>query len=145
MLITNNTTPEVTPTAVDATLNTDSDYTKIITGWASGHVDGGFVFSTDELIVPYDGEYEVAAWFSIQCPSNNQTIGLKYAINDSAPYSLQKLIGTAAAANHVMNMAGHAFVTLSALDTLSIYIASDLAGDPTVLEGGMIVKLVEQT
>jgi hypothetical protein len=143
MFIVSNTTAEVTPTAADATLNTDSDYTKIITGWSTGHVDGGIVFSTDELVVPYDGEYNIAAWACIKVGANNQTVAMKYAINDTAPFSTQKLISTGSATGHHVAFAGHATVTLTANDTVSLYMATDLAADPTVVEAGLTIALVE--
>lgn len=143
MLIVNNTTAEVTPTAADATLNTDSDYTKIITGWSAGHTDGGVTFSTDELIVPLAGEYKLSTFLGISLPSNNQKVGIKYAINDSTPYSLSKFVATAASAGDYINVSGCTIVTLAANDTVGLYIATDLAGDPTVLEAGLMIELLD--
>lgn len=143
MTIISNATPEVVPTAVDPTLNTDADYTKVITGWTAGHLDGGITFNTDELVVPYSGEYEVAAWANILCPSNNQKVALKYGVNDITPYSSRKLIGTAASAGDYVNVAGHGVVTLNATDQLGLWIATTLAGDPTVVEAGLFIKLLE--
>lgn len=143
MLIVNNTTAEVTPTAADATLNTDSDYTKIITGWSAGHVDGGVTFNTNELIVPIAGEYKLSMFMGMSLPSNNQKVGVKYAINDATPYSLSKFVATAAAAGDYVNLAGCTIVTLAANDTVSLYLATTLAGDPTVLEAGMMLELLD--
>lgn len=142
MHITGNSTAEVTPTAVDPTLATDSDYTKVITGWAAGHVEG-ITFNTDELVVPVAGEYELQGWANIQLPTTSQKVALKFAINDSTPYSTQKLIGTVAGANDIVNLAGSSIVTLSATNTISLYIATDKAGDPTILEAGVLLKLLD--
>lgn len=144
MIINVNVTPEVTPTAVDTTLSTDSDYTKIITGWSTGHLSE-VTFNVDELIVPVSGVYEIHAWADIFCPANNQRVGIKYAINDSAPYSTRKFISTSAAVSDIINISGSGYaVGLLASDTLSLYIATDKAGDPTVLEAGVIVRLAQE-
>lgn len=143
MLIQSNTTAEVTPTAVDPTLATDSDYTKIITGWSAGHTDG-ITFSTDELVVPVDGDYFITAWADISIPSNNQKVAVKYAVNDAAPYSTRKMTCTSAAAGDVANVSAGGFVTLTAGDTLSLYIATDKIGDPTVQESGIVAFLVHE-
>ena len=142
MHIIGNSTAEVTPTAVDPTLATDSDYTKVITGWTTGHVEG-ITFNTDELVVPVAGEYEIHGWANISIPANNQKVALKYAINDATPYSSQRLIGTSAAAGDVINVSGASIVTLSASNTISLYIATDKVGDPTILEAGILVKLLD--
>lgn len=145
MIIESNVTPEVVPTAVDGTLNTDSDYTKMITGWTAGHVHN-MSFSSDELVVTIDGSYEIHAWFNILLPSNNQKVAVKYSINDTAPYSVRKLITNSSSAGDIISFAGSSFVlNLVAGDTISVYIATDLAGDPTVQEGGVMVKLIDQT
>lgn len=144
MIIAGNTTPEVTPTAADATLSTDTDYTKIITGWTAGHLDE-ITFNVDELVIPVAGDYEIHAWADIQCPANNQRVGIKYAINDSTPYSIRKLIGTSSAANDIINVAGAGAVAgLSTSDTISLYIATDKANDPIVLEAGILVRLLHE-
>lgn len=142
MKIEANTTAEVTPTAADATLATDSDYTKVITNWQAGHLEG-ITFNTDELVIPINGEYEIHGWANISLPSNNQRVGLKYAVNDSTPYSTQKLVGTSAAAGDIVNVSGAAIITLASTDTVSLYIATDKAGDPTVLEAGLLIKLMD--
>jgi hypothetical protein len=145
MIIESNVTPEVVPTAVDITLATDSDYTKLITGWTAGHVLN-MTFNSDELVIAIDGTYEIHAWFNILLPSNNQKVAVKYAINDTAPYSVRKLITNSSSAGDIVSFSGSAFAPgLVAGDTLSVYIATDLAGDPTVLEGGLMAKLLDQT
>lgn len=144
MVIAGNTTATVCPTAVDATLSTDSDYAKIIAGWTAGHLQE-LTFNVDELVLPVGGDYEIHAWADIQCPANNQRVGLKYAVNDSTPYSTRKLIGTSSTAGDIINVAGAGYVVgVSASSTVSLYIATDKAGDPIVLEAGIIARLVHE-
>lgn len=144
MVIQSNSTAEVVGTAVDTTLATDSDYTKIITGWSAGHL-AEITFNTDELVLPYAGDYYITAWADISCPANNQRVGIKYAVNDSTPYSVRKLVTTSAAAGDVVNLAGSGFLpNLNANDTVSLYLATDKAGDPTILEAGICAFMVHE-
>ncbi len=144
MTIVGNATPEVIPTAVDATLSTDTDYTKIITGWTAGHEEL-ITFSTDKLVCAVDGSYEVHFWCDILFPTANQRVGIKYSINDGTPYSVRKLITVSASTGDTLNLAGSGVLSgLSAGDSISMYIASDKAGDLTVEEAGLFVKLLDQ-
>jgi len=131
--------------AGDATLNTDSEYVKITgTGmWNEGHVDG-VTFSTDETVVPYAGDYELAFWTSITVASAGALVGIKYAINDSTPYSVRKVITSSKSAGDTSNISSVGFITnLSANDTVSLYIASDTTGNVTLKEAGLIIKLLD--
>lgn len=143
MVIQSNVTAEVVATAVDSTLATDSDYTQIITGWSAGHLDL-VTFSVDALTVPVSGDYEIHAWADILVPGNNQKVGIKYSVNETTPLSVRKIVGTSASAGDYINVAGSGYVALTANDNLSLWIATDKAGDPTVLEAGLVVRLVHE-
>lgn len=143
MTITNNATATAITAAVDATLNTDSDYVKITVGWAGPHVHG-VTFSIDKLICAVAGHYEVAFWSSIKIPLNNNFIGIKYAINDSTPYSLQKMVSQSATTSDYRTMAGHGGVDLSAGDTVSIYMAASKTDNLVIEEAGMSLHLVHE-
>lgn len=130
--------------ASDATLNTDSDYVKVTgTGmWNEGHVDG-VTFSTDELVVPQSGDYELAFWTSVEVAEAGAFVGIKYAVNDSTPYSVRKVITSSKDLGETSNISSVGFITnLSANDTVSLYVASDTAGDVTFKEAGLIIKLL---
>lgn len=143
MVIVSNAVATVTPTAVDATLATDSDYVKVVAGWSVGHIEG-VTFNTDELVVPVAGEYEIHFWADVKFPAANQRVGLKYAVNDTTPYSTRKLVQVSASVNDVLNYSGAGIVqSLTPTDTLSIYIATDAAGDPTIEEAGLLIKLLD--
>jgi len=143
MIIVNNIIPEVTPTALDTTLNTDSEYTKIITGWSGGH-EALITFSTDKMVVGVAGNYELHFWADVLFPTANQRCGIKYAINDTIPYSIRKLITVSSSIGDTLNISGSGILTgLSAGDSISVYIATDKAGDPTVEEAGMFIKLID--
>lgn len=140
MTITNSTTATSVTAAVDSTLNTDTDYVKITAGWAGSHTHG-ISFSTDKLVVAVDGHYDVAFWGSIKIPTINNFVGIKYAINDSTPYSLQKMVTQSSTGNDYRTMAGHGGVDLSVGDTVSIYIAASKTDGIIVEEAGMELSL----
>lgn len=142
MEITGNTTAIAVTAATDSTLATDSDYTKVSTGWTLLHGDG-ITFNVDELVVPVAGDYEVTFWASLQIASNNTTVGVKYAVNDTTPYSARKVLQRSDAANDITNMSATGMVAgLVASDTISVYIAADVTGNVTIKEAGLIVKLI---
>lgn len=142
MYITSNTTAMALTAATDSTLATDSDYTKITVGWVLNHSDG-ITFSTDKLVVPIDGDYEVSFWASLQIASNNNTIAVKYSINDSTPYSTRKVLQRSDAANDITNISSSGLIdTLSAGDTISVYVAADVTGNVTIKEAGLTAKLI---
>lgn len=143
MVITGNTTAQSLTAASDATLATDSDYVKVTTGWSTGHVEG-ITFNVDELVVPEAGEYEVSFWASIKIATNNATVAVKYAVNDTTPYSTRKVMQRSDAANDITCLSAVGIVTgLSASDTISMYVASDLTGNVTFQEAGILVKLLD--
>ncbi len=145
MIIMSNTVATVTPTAADSTLNTDSDYVKQVAGWSAGHEDG-ITFSVDKMIVSVDGDYEIHFWGDILYPSSNQLVGIKYAINDTAPYSVRKLLTNSASNGDILNVSGSGIITaMTAGDSLSIYIATDNNNDPTIVESGFLIKLLDDT
>ena len=144
MVITSGAVATVVAAAADATLNTDTDYVKVTAGWALGHMDG-LTFNTDEIVVPVGGEYEIAFWADILVPKNNNFVGIKYAVNDTAPYSGRKIIAQSTTVNDYLNMSGFGIVTsLSPLDTLSIYVACSQADSVIIQEAGLLVKLLDE-
>lgn len=143
MTITNNATATAVTAAVDATLNTDSDYVKVTAGWGDAHTHG-VTFSIDELVCAIDGHYEIAFWGSIKIPLNNNFISVKFAINDSTPYSLQKLISQSATTNDYRNMMGHSGIDLIAGDTISIYIAATKTDSIVIEEAGLSLQLTHE-
>ena len=143
IVVIDSSTATVVPAAADATLSTDSDYRKVTAGWTAGHVEG-ITFNVDEIVVPVDGGYEVQFWADILVPKNNNFVAIKYAINDTTPYSLRKIVSQSTTVSDYLNMFGAGIVTpLSAGDTISIYIAATQADSLIVQEAGLLVKLLD--
>lgn len=144
MTIDGGTTAISTSAATDSTLATDTDYTKVTADWTAGHLRN-ITFNTDELVVPVDGDYYISFWADLLVATNNNFVGLKYAINDTTPYSTRKLVCRAGAANDILNVAGMGITaSLSANDTISMYIASSLGGNVTFKEAGLICFLLHE-
>jgi len=142
MIITSNVTATVTAAAADTTLATDSDYVKIIAGWTLAHGEG-ITLNVDEMVVPEDGDYFISFWADVKTPKNNNFVGIKYAINDTAPYSSRKIIAQSTTVNDYLNVAGMGIVvSLNANDTISMYIASTQADSLIVQEAGLVAFLL---
>jgi hypothetical protein len=142
MVIEGNATATGTTAAGDATLATDTDYVKITAGWALAHGDG-ITLNVDEMVMPYDGDYYVSFWASVKVPTINNFVGIKYAVNDTAPYSTRKIISQSQSANDYLNISGTGIVvSLTAADTLSMYIASTKTDSLVVQEAGLTAFLI---
>lgn len=140
--IISNTTAKAVAAAADATLNTNTDYTKM-TGaafpWTVSYTDN-ISFATDQFTLPYGGYYLVSFWGSFKVAAINTFMGIKYAINNTAPYSVQKLITQSTTANDIKSLSATSIIgPVSANDTLSFYIASTNATNITLQDGGVMV------
>lgn len=144
MNIVNNSTGTAVTAAADATLNTDTDYVKVTAGWASGHLER-VTFSTNKLVAPTTGHYTIKFWCSVKIPAINNFIGIKYAVNDATPYSLQKLVSQSATSNDYRNLFGSAVVALNAGDSVSIYVAATKNDTLVFEEAGMIMSFMHES
>lgn len=140
--INSNTTAKAMTAAADATLNTNTDYTKM-TGaafpWTVAYTDN-ISFTTDQFTLPYGGYYLVSFWGSFKVAAINTFMGIKYAINNTAPYSVQKLITQSTTANDIKSLSATSIIgPVSANDTLSFYMASTNSTNITMQDGGVMV------
>jgi len=143
-IIASNTTATAVTAAIDNTLATDSDYVKITSGWSLAH---GIQVSlnVDELVFPIGGDYFITFWADVKVPLTNNFIGIKYAINDTAPYANRKIIAQSQSTSDYLNLAASGIVTnLSANDTLSMYIAATKTDNLIVQEAGLIAFLLHE-
>jgi len=138
LIISSNTTATNTTAATDSTLATDSDYVKITAGWSLAHGEG-ITLNVDEMVVPEDGDYFITFWADVKTPTTNNFVGVKYSINDTTPYSTRKIIAQSQSANDYLNLSGSGIVvSLSANDTISMYIASTKTDALIVQEAGLV-------
>ena len=142
MAIIANSTAKAMSAAADATLNTNTDYVKM-TGaafpWADNY-SHGVTFSTDKFVLAQPGYYIVSFWGAFLVAAINTFIGIKYAINDTTPYSVQKLISQSSTANDYINLSATSIIgPVAANDTISMYLASSNATNITLKDGGLMV------
>lgn len=140
--ITGNATAKAMTAAVDPTLATDTDYVKM-TGasfpWSAIYTDN-MPFTTDQFILPYTGYYMVSFWGTFKIAAINTFMAVKYAINNSTPYSVQKLITQSATANDLRSLSAMSIVgPVTAGSTLSFYLASSTSTNITLQDGGVFV------
>lgn len=131
MTLTNNTNSFAIGTAVDPTLNTNSDYV-VFTGtgapWGFTSPTKDITFSVDRMVVPVNGIYEVILWANISSfPTNTAKIGLKYRVN-GATFSPRKAVCKSNSAGDFGNMNASGLVQLNANDYVQIILASTAAG-----------------
>lgn len=144
MQILQNSTAIALTAAVDGSLYTTSDYTKITGIWAAGVVDG-ITYATDELTVPTTGVYHLAGWANTQSSVNNVLVGVKYAVNGTvlpsavAP-TLRRKIGTG---TDIGAVSGIGLVQLTAGDVVSLYVACDSNANITIPDAGISLHLVK--
>ena len=143
MALTNNATGTAITAAADATLNTDADYVKITAGWASTHVSG-ITFNVDELVASVAGDYKVDFWATVKIPSINNFIGVKYAIDDSTPYSSQKIVTQSTTGNDYRNIFASGIATVTAGQTISVYCAGTKTDSSVFEEGGVQLTLLHE-
>jgi hypothetical protein len=144
-IIASNTTATAITAAVDATLATDSDYVKVTAGWSLAHARG-VTLNVDEIVVPVSGTYFITFWADILVPLTNNFVGVKYAINDTAPYSTRKVIAQSQSTSDFINLSASGVVaSLSANDTLSVYVAGTKTDNLIVQEAGLIAMLLHET
>jgi len=147
MDIIGNTTAKSMTAAADATLNTDSDYVKLSgTGfpWSASHQDR-ITFTGSEFVAQYAGDYYISFWASIKVAAINTFIGIKYALNDTTPYSPQKIIDQAVTANDICTLSATGIIAnLAVGDTISIYIASTVSTNITVTDAGVTAIMLHE-
>lgn len=145
--ITSNTTAKAMTAAVDPTLNTDTDYAKM-TGapfpWAVTYTDNiTFDAVNDQFTLPFSGYYLVSFWGSFKVAAINTFIAVKYAINNTVPYSTQKLITQSTTANDIKTLAATSIVgPVVASNVLSFYLASTTATNVTLQDGGVMIGYI---
>lgn len=145
MTVTNYTTTLAVPLASDTTLATDADYIQI-TGamWAAGEEDG-VTFTLDSLDVPITGNYSLEIWASLLVSVAATTVAIKYAVDETAPYSTRKLLTKNNGADDIVMVGGSFIVSgLTAGEAVSLYIAADKATNVTIREAGVILTLLEE-
>ena len=143
MEIIQNTTGQALTAAADSTLYTNSDYV-LMTQWVAGET-GGVTYAANGLTVPTTGEYTLSTWFNQTSSINNVLVGVKFAVNGVIPTAgtvptLRRKFGTGA---DVGSLSGSKLVSLTAGDTVTLYIACDNSATITTSDAVVDLSLVK--
>lgn len=108
-----------------------------------------FDAANDQFVIQVAGDYKIDFWGSFLCTDANTFLSIKYAVNNTPPYSPQKLTGQSATAADVICLSAAGIVeNLSIGDNISLYIAAWRAtgsSTPVALEdGGMTITLLHE-
>lgn len=140
-IVNNSTAQPITVASTD--LNTDTNYTKLTFGWTSPYAEN-MTFAIDKMTVGVSGLYEMGFWGVIKVPKNANFVGIKYAINDTAPYSLQKIETQSNTANDYKNVSGESLIQMTAGQSISMYVAALITDSPVFEEAGLVLKLLKE-
>lgn len=132
----------------DTTFNTTSQYT-LLTGagapWTSESLYG-VTFNTDRLIVPVTGVYELKLWMNVLgFPTATAKVASRYRINGTGAFSTRKPTVKSGAAGDICQMVFSEHVTLTAVDYIQLYVASDGTGNLVLGDANLTLNLVRQT
>lgn len=148
MAITNNTNAFALTAAVDATLQTNTDYVLFSgTGapWAGETMFGGMSFTTDRITVPVTGTYEIQLWANITTyPSNTAFVGAQYRVNGTT-FGPRKVITKSNSAGDSGQLNGFGFTALNAGDYVQLYVASSVTGGLIIKNANTVMKLLKET
>lgn len=118
-----------------------------VTGFAQVGPIKGFTFANDELIIPEDGVYVLpVAWANFRHSANNTTVSLLLGVErDGMIIFSPRPVGNAQASqNKLSNTAGNGQSLVKAGDKLSVWLASDAAGDVTVGNMNVTTHLLDR-
>lgn len=142
-----NSTNFAVTAAVDANLDTNSDYV-LFTGTGAPHTSSnliGITFSTDRLTVPVTGIYMINTWMSIRSfPALSSRISIKYRINGTT-LSSRHPIAKSNSTGDVDQLIGFGLVSLSAGDYVQVMVASTSTGNLLINDANTALTLVQQT
>jgi hypothetical protein len=131
--------------ATDTTLNTDSEYVQLDSGiWTTGLVSDVTFNASGYLEINTTGIYIISGWFSFQASVTGTYTGMKYSTdNTTANLSPRKLSRLSGASGDIGCMSATGITTLSAGDTLSMFVAADKNATITTIDAGLAVILLK--
>lgn len=131
MVMNNNTNALALTAAVDATLNTNSDYFPVTgTGapWIVSSVASGVTFVTDRLVAPATGVYKFEVVANISAfPTATAKVALKYRTNGTS-YGTRRFSTKSAGASDSGQIVLSETLILAATDFIQLYAASTATG-----------------
>ena len=133
------------PAALDATLNTDTDYRKIVgTGmWLTGESSNVTLDVTNgEIVITVPGTYQISYCNSHKInTAASRVIAWKCAVN--GVLSVNKLVDTSSGSGTVNSVGGSQIKTLVAGDKVSMYAATTVADTLEIGDASLSVVLIK--
>lgn len=131
--VTNNTTTIAKTAAVDPTLVSNSDYTKITGIWSAtpDGITNGVTQGVDNLTIQTTGPYEIKVWTSFTSSVNNTNVAFKFAVNDAITLVRRPRARVGTTGDRVA-VAAHGYVSLTAGDVVTLWFASDQTANITL-------------
>jgi len=141
--ISGNTTTIAVTAAVDATLGTATDYMQVtgIFDAIPGGLNNGVTQQTNQLTVAQTGVYRIEIYANTSASTASTVVGFRFAVNGTVGVSRQpkNLMKTA---GDVQNGAAHGFISLTANDVLTLWIASDTTSNITIEDAVFQLTLI---
>tara|TARA_Y100001973_G_scaffold106665_1_gene186291 strand:+ start:12838 stop:13506 length:669 start_codon:yes stop_codon:yes gene_type:complete len=130
MNLTNNTTVKALTAASDATLNTNTDYTKLDISLEYDSLVN-MTSGTGSLVLQASGVYAVDFWAGVKSSVNSTKFALKFVVNgtDFVAREIKLTLGTN---GQIYNMSGNGLHSFTAGDTVELYIAADKNANITI-------------
>lgn len=147
MGITSNSNNFAVTAAADGTLQNTADYV-LFTGpgapWV-GESLYGVTFSSDRLIAPVAGVYDVRFWSNISgYPSNVALVGARFKVNGTT-WSPRTTISKSNSSGDAGNLNAFGLVTLNANDYVQLFVASSVTGNLVIKNANLTLDLKRAT
>lgn len=108
-------------------------------------VGGMRIVDSRDVVVPVDGIYEVVVQGRLNCATANAQLAVQAAINDNTSNAATVAYGDAGASNRTQTLHASSLVSLSAEDTLTLYLRGNGSTVSVGALTGLVVRLVAAT
>ena len=146
-IIVNNAVVTPITLAGDSTLHTPADFVSVSSLYTPAVSPGniGITVSNGTFTATVDGIYQGVGWMSIKSNTNSALIGIAPMLNGTAVVTGEPITKSLAKTmGDTSTVTGFGFFPLTAGDTLSLSVASNITNDLTVIESDFVLQLVQE-
>lgn len=146
LTVTNNATVVSVTAAVDPTFATASDYEKVqVFDAVSASPSKNFFIdeALGEITAPVDGVYRVDFWATVKASINTVVSAFNFGVA-GVPSTARPVAVRMPNAGQLDEVQAHAYITLTAGDIVSMWVASNTTCDITVVNGRVSLELIEE-
>lgn len=139
-IVDNHSTVIAVSAASDAFLDNDSDYIQVDAGLWVTNITSGVTFNTNRLEINEDGIYFATAWgsFAVAGGSANKNLAFKFSTDGTnGSLSPTKVFNTLDFGGDTQTVSSSGVVSLSAGDSMSLFVAAAQNVNLTMKEAGM--------